>query len=184
MTMALTAQQLLALSIIGRITAMMSILGSSFIIYVVLKNPKKRGMAYHLQMLALSIVDFLYSTNWFVYNWPAPDSGWCTARGFLNLLTNTPEAMLNAGVCVYYLLFVYFAWSEEKILQYQRVFIIFPIIWGLITAILPLVQGMINPNPVTGDCWLIPAPAGCTGSECTPDEYYYNLYRFVFVQIP
>src|SRR5210317_1436250 len=156
--MALTAQQQLALGIIPRITGMMSILGSSFIIYEVIKNPKKRGMAYHLQMLALSIVDFLYSTSVFVGNWPAPDSGWCTANGFLNLLTGTPEAMLNAGVCVYYLFFVYLAWSEEKILHYQRVLIIFPIIWGLITAILTLVQGMINPSPLTGHCWLEPAP--------------------------
>ncbi len=182
--MALNAQQQLALDIIPRVTGIMSILGSSFIIYEVLKNPKKRGMAYHLQMLALSIVDFLYSTAWFVSNWPAPDSGWCTARGFLSLLTGTPEAMLSAGVCVYYLFFVYFEWSEEKILRYQRVFIIFPIIWGLITAILPLAQGMINPSPRSGLCWMIPAPAGCTGSECTPDEYYYYLYRFVLVRIP
>jgi hypothetical protein len=182
--MAFTAQQQLALDIIRRVTAMMSILGSSFIMYEVLKNPKKRGMAYHLQMLALSIVDFLFSTGLFVYNWPAPDSGWCTANGFLILLTGTSQAMLNAGVCVYYLLFVYFAWSEEKILRYQRVMIIFPIIWGLITAILPLAQGMINPSPSSGSCNTNPTPAGCTGSECTPDEYYYLLYRFVFVQIP
>ena len=163
---------------------MMSILGSSFIMYEVLKNPKKRGMAYHLQMLALSIADFLFSTACFVYNWPAPDSGWCTANGFLYLLTGTPEAMLSAGVCVYYLLIVYFAWSEEKILRYQRVLIILPIIWGLITAILPLAQGMINPIPATGWCYLEPAPAGCKRSECTPDEYYYGLYDFVLVQIP
>ena len=181
--MALTQQQL-ALDIIPRITAMMSILGSSFIMYEVLKNPKKRGMAYHLQMLALSIADFLYSTSWLIYNWPAPDSGWCTANGFIFLLSGTPEAMLSAGVCVYYLLFVYFAWSDEKILRYQRVLIIFPIIWGLITAILPLARGMINPSPVTGWCWMIPAPAGCKGLECTPDEYYYHLYAFVFVYIP
>ena len=163
---------------------MMSIFGSSFIIYEVLKNPMKRVMAYHLQMLALSIVDFLYSVAFFVWNWPATDSGWCTARGFLILFAGTPEAMLSAGVCLYYLFFVYFAWSEEKILRYQRVLIIFPVIWGLITAILTLSRGMINPYPPTGTCWLIPAPAGCTGSECTPDEYYYHLYRFVFVQIP
>jgi hypothetical protein len=181
--MAFTAQQQLALDIIPRITAMMSILGSSFIIYEVLKNPKKRVMAYHLQVLALSINNFLFSTAWIIYNWPAPDSGWCTTRGFLDLLTGTSEAMLSAGVCVYYLFFVYFAWSEEKILRYQRVLIIFPIIWGLITAILTLAQGMINPG-VTGECWLELAPAGCTGSECTPDEYYYHLYRFVFIDIP
>ncbi len=99
--MTLTAQQQLALDIIPRVTGMMSVFGSSFIIYEVLKNPKKRVMAYHLQMLALSIVDFLFSTSWFVLNWPAPDSGWCTARGCLELLSNTPEAMLSAGVCVY-----------------------------------------------------------------------------------
>jgi hypothetical protein len=182
--MALTAQQQLALGIIPRVTAMMSVLGSSFIIYEVLKNPKKRVMAYHLQMLALSIADFLFSTTFFVGNWPAPDSGWCTANGFLGLLTAAPEAMLSAGVCVYYLLFVYFAWSEEKILRYQRVLIIFPIIWGLITAILPLAMGMINPHPVTGKCSLYLAPEGCTGSECTPDEYYYYIYGFVFLHIP
>ena len=173
--MALTTQQQLALDIIPRVTGAMSMLGSSFIIYEVLKNPKKRGMAFHLQMIALSIVDFLYSTAWFVYNWPAPDSGSCAAIGFLFLLTGTPEAMLSAGVCVYYLFFVYFSWSEEKILRYQRVMIVFPIIWGLITAILTLAQGMINPNPVTGECWLY-SPEGCT--------YHCHLYRFVFVQIP
>jgi hypothetical protein len=178
----LTTPQLLALDIIPRITAMMSILGSFFIIYEVLKSPKKRGMAYHLQMLALSIVDILFSTTWFVLDWPAAKSGWCTAFGFLGLLTVTPEAMLSAGVCVYYLFFVYFQWSEEKILRYQRVLIMFPIIWGLITAILPLAQGMINPGPRT--CWLRPAPLACTGSECTPDEFYYELYQFIFLQIP
>src|SRR5210317_1967516 len=157
--MAFTAQQQLALDIIIRVTGMMSILGSSFIIYEVLKNPKKRVMAYHLQMLALSIADFLYSTSLFVGNWPAPDSGWCTARGFLNLLTGTTEAMLSGGVCVYYLFFVYFAWSEEKIIRYQRVFIIFPIIWGLITSILTLAQGMINPGPF-GHCAMYATPAG------------------------
>jgi hypothetical protein len=92
--------------------------------------------------------------------------------------------MLSAGVCVYYLSLVYFAWSEEKILRYQRVLIIFPIIWGLMTAILTLSRGMINPNPVTGECWLYSSPMGCTGSKCTPDEYYSHLYRFVFLHIP
>ena len=182
--MALTAQQELALDIIQRVTAMMSILGSSFIMYEVLKNPKKRGMAYHLQMLALSIADVLFSTARFIEDWPAPDSGWCTARGFLLLFAFAPEAMLNAGVCLYYLFFVYFAWSEEKILRHQRVFIIFPIIWGLISAILPLAQGMINPSRGDGKCMLKKTPAGCKGSECTPDEYYYYLYRFVLIDIP
>ena len=163
---------------------MMSVLGSLFIMYEVLKDPKKRRMAYHLQMLALSIFDFLYSVAFFVWNWPAQDSGWCTARGFLHILSGTPTAMLNAGVCVYYLLFVYFAWNEEKILRYQRVLIILPIIWGLITAIVALAQGMINPHAVAGHCWLEPAPAGCTGSGCTPDEYYYRFYEFAIIQIP
>ena len=129
--MAYTDQQLRALGIIPRITGMMSMLGSSFVMYEVLKSPQKRTMAYHLQMLALSIADFLFSISLFVYNWPAPDSRWCTANGFILLLGGTPEAMFNAGVCVYYMFFVYFGWSEEKIIRYQRVFIIFPIIWNL-----------------------------------------------------
>ena len=182
--MVFTEEQQQALAIIPRVTGMMSILGSLFVMYEVLKNPKKRKMAYHLQMLALSIADFLFSVSFFVGTWPAPDSGWCTANGFLMLLGGTPEAMFNAGVCVYYLFSVYFEWDEEKILHYQRVLIIFPIIWGLIISILPLAQGMINPHPVLEFCWVWEAPAGCTGSECTPDEHYYHLYRFVLVNIP
>ena len=58
--MALTDQQKLALDIIPRITGMMSMLGSLFVMYLVLKSPQKRTMAYHLQMLALSCADFLF----------------------------------------------------------------------------------------------------------------------------
>ena len=118
--MALTDQQNRVLAIIPRITGMMSMLGSSFVMYQVLKNPQKRTMAYHLQMLALSCADFLFSLSFFVRNWPAPDSGWCIANGFIQLLGGTPEAMFNAGVCVYYMFFVYFGWSEEKILRFNE----------------------------------------------------------------
>lgn len=135
-------------------------------------------------MLALSCSDFIFSTALFVWNWPDPDSGWCTATGFFELLGGTPEAMLNAGLCVYYLFYIYCGWSEQKILPFQLVLIVFPIIWGLIGAILPLARGMINADAQTGHCWIFPTPSGCNGSECTPDKFYYHLYRFVLVFIP
>lgn len=163
---------------------MMSILGSSFIIFEVLKNPQKRTMAYHLQMLALSCADILFSLSLFILNWPAPDSGWCKARGFLDLLSGTPQAMYSAGVCVYYMFFIYFGWDEEKILRYQRVLIIFPIMWGLMVSILSLTLGMINPTNVLRECWLYPTPQGCTGADCTPDEKYYEIFRIILITIP
>jgi hypothetical protein len=182
--MAFSELQIIQLRIVMRTFSVLSILGSAFIIYEVLNNPKKRRMAYHRQMLILSCSDLIFSaSNFFVASWPAPDSGWCTAKGFIALSTAVPEAMYNAGLCVYYMLTIRYQWTEQQVLRLQPLLIIFPILWGLASAIAPLVRGMIHHNPVYG-CWIIPSPSGCLGSQCIPDESYYHLYNFIFIYIP
>jgi hypothetical protein len=181
--MSLTDRQLLTLDVLPRVTAALSILGSSFIIYQVLKNPKKREMVYHRQMLTLSCTDFLFSAAWFVGSWPAPGSGWCTANGFVGMLSSVPEAMFNAALCLYYMFTIQYKWTEDQMRRLQPLLIAFPIVWGLASAVIALAAGMINPG-INGVCSAVKTPSGCTGSECIPDGSYYDLFSVVALIIP
>ena len=183
MAMGFTDQQLRILDILPRVSAALSIFGSSFIIYQVLKNTKKREMVYHRQMLILSCTDFLYSAVWFVGSWPAPASGWCTANAFLGLLTAVPQAMFNAAMCLYYLFTIRYKWSEVQMRRLQPLLLVFPIVWGLVSAILPLSAGMINPG-INGACFASKAPSGCSGTDCIPAEHYYDLFSSIALYVP
>jgi len=178
-----TDQQLRILDILPRVSAALSILGSLFIIYQVLKNPKKREMVYHRQMLILSCTDFLYSAVWFVGSWPAPGSGWCTANAFVGLMTAVPQAMFNAALCLYYLFTIRYKWSEVQMRRLQPLLISFPFVWGLVSAVLPLAAGMINPG-INGLCWVQKAPSGCSGTDCIPAENYFDLFLVIALIIP
>jgi hypothetical protein len=178
-----TDQQLLTLDVLPRVTSALSILGSSFIIYQVLKNPKKREMMYHRQMFTLSCTDFIYSVVWFVGSWPSPDSGWCKANAFVGLVSGVPQAMFNASLCLYYMFTIRYKWTEHRMCRLQPLLIGFPIVWGLVSAIIPLAAGMINPA-LNGICWVTKHPRGCSGSECIPDQSYYDLFTVVALTIP
>ena len=168
-----TDDQIFTIYSLGKTTSFLSIIGSVWVICMVLRNSKKREMAYHRAMLALSTTDFILSVAWFVMGWPAPESGGCTAVAFFRLLTATPQAMYNASICVYYLLVIGYSWSEEQVHRLQPLMIIFPGLWGLLTAILFSSMGMINPIEY-GFCWIFPYPTGCNDSECTP--YHEMVY--------
>mmetsp|Transcript_8039 Transcript_8039/g.12208 ORF Transcript_8039/g.12208 Transcript_8039/m.12208 type:complete len:390 (+) Transcript_8039:205-1374(+) len=181
--MSFTDQQKRIIAILPRVTAALSILGSSFIIYQVLKNPKKREMVYHRQMLILSCTDFIYSAVWFVGSWPPSGSVWCTSNAFLGLLTGVPQAMFNAALCLYYLFTIRYKWSEVQMRRLQPLLLVFPIVWGLFNAIFPLSAGMINPG-VNGVCWLVKTPSGCSGTDCIPAEKYYDLFNPIALHFP
>mmetsp|Transcript_30558 Transcript_30558/g.61311 ORF Transcript_30558/g.61311 Transcript_30558/m.61311 type:complete len:348 (-) Transcript_30558:90-1133(-) len=140
-------------------------------------------MVYHRQMLILSCTDFLYSAVWFVGSWPAPASGWCTANAFLGLLTAVPQAMFNAAMCLYYLFTIRYKWSEVQMRRLQPLLLVFPIVWGLVSAILPLSAGMINPG-INGACFASKAPSGCSGTDCIPAEHYYDLFSSIALYVP
>eukprot|EP00984_Skeletonema_dohrnii_P033526 scaffold30417_cov173-Skeletonema_dohrnii-CCMP3373.AAC.1 len=160
-----TDQQLRILDILPRVSAALSIFGSLFIIYQVLKNPKKREMVYHRQMLVLSCTDFIYSAVRFVGGWPPPGSAWCTSNAFLGLLTAVPQAMFNAALCLYYLFTIRYKWSEVQMRRLQPLLLVFPIVWGLVSAIFPL-------------------SAGCSGTDCIPAEKYYDLFNPIALYVP
>ena len=61
-----------ALAIAPKVPALLSICGSSSIIYMVLSNQKRRNHIMHRIMLCLSISDILASVFFFASTWPIP----------------------------------------------------------------------------------------------------------------
>eukprot|EP00985_Skeletonema_marinoi_P013771 scaffold6871_cov113-Skeletonema_marinoi.AAC.1 len=125
MAMGFTDQQLRILDILPRVSAALSIFGSSFISIKCSKTLRNVKWSTTVKL-------------WFVGSWPAPASGWCTANAFLGLLTAVPQAMFNAAMCLYYLFTIRYKWSEVQMRRLQPLLLVFPIVWGLVSAILPL----------------------------------------------
>ena len=65
-----TASKVIAIMV--KCTAIPSIQGSAFIVFVVLRNKQKRAKTYHRLLLAMSISDILSSTAIFVGSWAIP----------------------------------------------------------------------------------------------------------------
>lgn len=68
-----------ALAIIPHVTGGLSMMGSAFIAFSVLRCPKKRGKTYHRLLVAMSMSDFISSFWYFLSTWPIPQGpvgGW------------------------------------------------------------------------------------------------------------
>eukprot|EP00984_Skeletonema_dohrnii_P027919 scaffold17647_cov83-Skeletonema_dohrnii-CCMP3373.AAC.1 len=98
-------------------------------------------------------------------------------------MTAVPQAMFNAAMCLYYLFTIRYKWSEVQMRRLQPLLIAFPFVWGLVSAILPLAAGMINPG-VNGLCFVAEAPSGCSGTDCIPAQKYYELFDVIALIIP
>ena len=122
----LSRTQIASKIIVGKITATLSILGSSYDIQDVLRNPKKRNEStYHRLMVGLSFSDIIYSFfGWFLGTWVMPkgshlfaigSEGSCIASGFfISLLI-----WAHHYTTVLWLHFIFFSlssiWPRERL---------------------------------------------------------------------
>lgn len=169
------------LSIWPHFTGALSMLGSGLIIYQILSCPKKRKLAYHRLLLAMSINDFITSFWYSLSTWPIPagtpnlygpsgSQAFCAAQGFfVQLGIATP--LFNAALAFHYLFTIRYRWKEQekKMKRAQRYFIAVPLIWGLGTAFAGL--GMKMYNNANLWCWI----------SSVPNQ---GLYRWIFFYGP
>jgi hypothetical protein len=131
-----------------RISAILSFLGSAFIIYDVLLKKRNRT-AQHQLLVCLSAIDCMSSVAWALSSVPLPmydDEGFpsgypgakgspatCTAQGFFIQL-GTASPFYNLAVAVYYSAIINYEWTEERIAKYRLWLIGIPVLCGLILA--------------------------------------------------
>ncbi|KAL7550002.1 hypothetical protein ACHAWF_013258 [Thalassiosira exigua] len=170
-----------ARTILSKVIACLSVLGSLTIAREVLIDKKKRDMVYHRQMLALSLADVTFSIVVFVGGWGASNPGLCKAKAFFSVMSGTPTAMYNTGISVYYFLLICRKLTEQQMRKIQYILLFFPFLWGFGTAMASLFLDLYARG--SNGCWINKNPKGCEGDECISGANA-DLYGFWFVYIP
>jgi len=164
------------LTILPRIPAFLSMLGSAMIVSSVVRSAKNRGHMQQRIVGMMSCFDLMVSVVWFfTFLFIPPEkfeekgfplalgnNASCDAQGFFIQLS-TASFLYNVSLSVYYILMIKYRWSEQKMAAAEKYFHIFPIGWGLVTAILAVSMGLIG--DADWDCWV---------------EARYNVYQWLF----
>jgi hypothetical protein len=124
-----TQAQKAAMAWMPRISASLSLFGSSMIIYDIVRNQIKRGSVYHTLMLAMSVFDIFSSIAWGLSTLPIPEYEYgepsgvygargnentCKTQGFFVQLGYT-SIFYNMSLSVYFLMVVRYGMKEHQI---------------------------------------------------------------------
>jgi hypothetical protein len=189
-----------ALAITPKVSSILSLLGSTYIIFDVIKMRTSKRKIYHQILLGMSISDVLASSAWFFTTWPIPPDvfpAWgasgtqatCTAQGFFAQFS-IATVFYNGFLALHYLLVIRFGWTEDRIKRARLGTIIHGVSLsaGIVTAAVSAAKGLLN--PIGWDCWISAVPLGCAESwqqngetTCTRGDNA-NLYQWVFFYLP
>lgn len=148
--------------------SLLSLIGSTYILYYILKDPKRRHTVQHQILLGLSVCDIFYSIAVLLGTLPIPayvndeeptvylargNDQTCAAQGFF-VQANITSPLYNASLSVYYVAVVKFGWKEDRLKRVRLWFHVVPISIGLGTAIASAALGIFgNSNWL---CWIAP----------------------------
>lgn len=129
-----------------RVSAILSILGSMFIIYDTTKSQAKRKKVMNQLLCGLSIFDILGAWGYVFTTLPIPEfheygpiwgakgnEATCTAQGFFIQL-GTISAYMNVSLAVYYYLVIKLGYEERRLKKIRWPLFLFPILVGLAFA--------------------------------------------------
>ena len=146
------------LVILPKFTGMLSILGSSLIIYHILKSPDRRRLVYHRLVMTMSLSDLLSSFAIFISSWPMPagsaylavgNQATCDAHGFVAQAAAIATPSYNTMLSIYYYLVVSNAWTERRVASLEKYFHLWPIALGLSTSIASVFMDLFTPVGVS-----------------------------------
>lgn len=129
-----------------KVSSVFSIMGSSYVVQDVLRNPNKRKEStYHRIMLALSSADIIHSFFlFFLGSWVMPEgeqvfavgsSITCGIAGFFTFLASLMTPLYNCSLATFYLLKLKYSWNDRKIKAIEKWLLFLPCAVGLIFVI-------------------------------------------------
>jgi len=187
-------------AILPKLSSFLSIMGSSFILWMVWRKWKNDKMGidpYQRIMIGYSIFDILFSFfYWFLGTWMTPsETGWwgalgneqsCTAQGFFSVFVYG-TAMYQFSLSLQMLLLIVFMWTPAQFeMKIEKKLHRFNVISTLVAACIPLFFKGYNPK--CGTCRPVPMPSWCGdwmggdgATECERgDAIMSNIYVFLF----
>jgi hypothetical protein len=196
-------RQMKALAIVPKVSSLLSLLSSAYIIYDVIRiycKNRKNFRLYHSILFGMSVCDFASSAAWFFTTWPIPSDvlpvygangtqGTCAAQGFFAQFS-IATVFYSAFLALYYLLVIKFGWSERRLKNARLGPTVHAVslTFGLGTSTVCVALGLMN--PIGWDCWISAVPLGCEESwlsngetTCTRGDNA-KLYQWVFFYLP
>jgi hypothetical protein len=149
-----------------RAMAILSVLGSSFILFDSMISKEKREKLLHQLLIALSTFDIIASIAYALTTLPIPkndmipvfgargNDATCTTQGFF-IRIGTISCFINVSLAVYYLLAIKFGQNERKLKQNRLLFILCPLVVGLSFALagIPFYSNMVLWCDNTASWW-------------------------------
>jgi hypothetical protein len=168
-----TQKQKLALAILPKISSVLSLFGSLWIIVEVATEEEKIKKPYHRLLFAMSVYDVLESVWNFGSTWPipegSPDVMWasgntatCTAQGFF-LTLSVAVPIYNAMLSLYYVLVIKYNYTNKQLTGFaEPIMHIVAFLWAFGTALYSALAGLLNNANLW--CWIAPLPSDCLPS--------------------
>lgn len=195
-----TLRQQKALAILPKVTSILSLLGSLYIVYDVMRMPAPLRQLYHRLLLGMSLFDCLANSAFFLTTWPIPPEVYptygasgtqqtCTAQGYFAQLA-IATVLYRGCLATYYFLVIRMGWREGVFDQFKLGYLFhgLPILFGVGTASIAAAMGLIN--PIGWDCWIGALPLGCEESwqhggetTCTRGDNA-TLFQWLFFYAP
>jgi len=157
-------------------------MGSSYICYDVLT--KKSTNTHSRLLLGMSICDIIGSTTFFMSTWPIPDEDpiygaignyhTCLIQGFLSQFS-VSVACYNAALSVYYIFYIRFGWTAQRIRLRIEPFLHFvPVMIATSTAIMGLALNLYNNDK--SKCWISPLVSSFYSSDVSLLSIFFITY--------
>ena len=151
-----TIEQLTTLIINYKITSALPILGSSYVIQDVIRDPKKRKEStYHRIMLALSCSDIILSFfGPFLGPWVMPQKSQlfatgsflsCGIAGFFMTWAMPCTPLYNCSLSTFYLLRLKYNWVSREVKAIEKWLLLLPLFVGLVVAIITAATSSLGP---------------------------------------
>ena len=139
-----------------KITAGLSILGSSYIIQDILRDPQKRNEStYHRIMFGLSCSDIIHSSFcYFLGTWVMPrgeqlfavgSNATCNIAGFFSSIGYISTFLYSCSLATFYLLKLKYSWVDRKIKDIEKWLLFLPCTGGFIGAISAATMSKLGP---------------------------------------
>ncbi|KAL7465428.1 hypothetical protein ACHAXS_005773 [Conticribra weissflogii] len=181
-----------------KFTSLLSAIGSSLILFKVVRSPKNRSQTMHRLMACLSLADILASSamflgtvmiprgtpSWFGDGtqpifWAAGTKRTCDASGYLNQL-QVGGVLFNASLATYFLLTVYCGWNEVRLRKVEWSFYAIPWGYALVTSTFAAATDLYG--HVEWTCWILPtAPLDDALAEPTIVQRNFRWIQWAFL---
>ncbi|CAB9504802.1 expressed unknown protein [Seminavis robusta] len=195
---ATTEGQKKALIWTARVSAILSFLGASYILFDVLTDPKTRQMVYHQLLVGMATFDMVTAIAWSFATIPidadkadyiqqaSGNSASCTAQAFFVQLGVT-SIFYSTSLAVYYVLVIVYSWREFQLVKIRKYLQGVPLVCGIGLALggLPVYNVMgyachVEPLP-DGEVWVVlvfvvlPLGLSITAITCCLLKVYCNV---------